>query len=403
MKSLRNFLDRHRHHFEKRGRLSSLFAVYEMVDTFLYTPGEVTEEASHVRDSMDLKRMMITVAVAVLPCVFFAMYNTGLQANLALESIGLKTAAGWRGGLLAALGIGCSASSWFSNILHGATYFVPLLVVSYAVGGFWETLFSMVRGHEINEGFLVTGLLFPLILPPTLPLWQAAAGISFGVVIGKEIFGGVGKNFLNPALTSRAFLFFAYPAQISGDAVWVPVDGFSGATPLGVGVSGGQQAIEKMVDWCDAFVGLLPGSMGETSALACLIGATVLVMTGVGSWRIMLSVVAGTVVLSGLFNIVGSDTNPMFSVTPAWHMVLGGFAFGTVFMATDPVSAAMTSIGQYLYGLLIGFLVVLIRVVNPAYPEGMMLAILFGNVCAPTIDHYVVKANIKRRIRRNVK
>ena len=403
MKFLRDFLDRHHHHFGKRGKLRNLFAVYEMVDTFLYTPGEVTKEASHIRDSMDLKRMMITVAIATLPCVFFAMYNTGLQANMALESIGSQAVAGWRGNLLSALGIGFSASNYFANIVHGATYFIPLLLVSYVVGGFWETLFAIVRGHEINEGFLVTGLLFPLILPPTLPWWQAAIGISFGVVIGKEIFGGVGKNFLNPALTARAFLFFAYPAQISGNTVWVPVDGFSGATPLGAGVSGGLPEIEKMVSWYDAFVGLLPGSMGETSALACLIGAVILIVSGIGSWRIMVSIVAGTVALSGLFNIIGSDTNLMFSVTPVWHMVLGGFAFGTVFMATDPVSAAMTSVGQYIYGLLIGFMVVLIRVVNPAYPEGMMLAILFGNVCAPVIDHYVVKANIKRRMKRNVK
>ena len=403
MKFLREFLDRHRHHFGKKGRLKSLSAIYEMVDTILYTPGEVTDEASHVRDSMDLKRMMIAVAIATLPCIFFGMYNTGLQTNMALENMGLQTPLGWRGNLLDALGIGFSSASFFANVMHGAVYFVPLLIVSYTVGGFWEVLFAAVRGHEINEGFLVTGLLFPLTLPPTMPWWQAAIGISFGVVIGKEIFGGVGRNFLNPALTARAFLFFAYPAQISGDAVWIPVDGFSGATPLGVGVYGGLSAIEGMVSWFDAFIGILPGSMGETSALACLIGAAVLILSGVGSWRIILSVVVGTVVLSGLFNIIESDTNLMFSVTPAWHMVLGGFAFGAVFMATDPVSGAMTFTGQYLYGLLIGCMVVLIRVVNPAYPEGMMLAILFGNVCAPVIDHYVVKANIKRRVKRNVK
>ncbi len=404
MKFLRDFLDRHHHHFGKRGKFKSLFAVYEMVDTILYTPGEVTKEASHVRDSMNLKRMMIMVVIATTPCVLFALYNTGLQANMALEDIGLQAATGWRSGLLSILGIGFGASSWFANIMHGATYFLPLLIVSYAVGGFWEVLFAAVRGHEINEGFLVTGLLFPLILPPTLPLWQAAIGISFGVVIGKEIFGGVGKNFLNPALTARAFLFFAYPAQISGDAVWTAVDGFSGATPLGVGVTEGLPGIEKIVSWWDAFVGVLPGSMGETSALACLIGAVILIITGIGSWRIMLSIVIGTFLLSTLFNsIAGSVVNPMFTVTPAWHMVLGGFAFGTVFMATDPVSASMTKTGKWIYGTLIGFMVVLIRVVNPAFPEGMMLAILLGNLCAPTIDHCVVKANIKRRVKRNVK
>lgn len=404
MKFLRDFLDRHHHHFGKRGKLKSMFAVYEMVDTFLFTPGEVTEEASHVRDSMDLKRMMITVAIATLPCIFFAMYNTGLQANLALESMGQQAATGWRGDMLSVLGIGFSASSWFANIIHGSLYFFPLLLVSYIVGGFWETLFAAVRGHEINEGFLVTGLLFPLILPPTIPWWQAAIGISFGVVIGKEIFGGVGKNFLNPALTARAFLFFAYPAQISGDAVWTAVDGFSGATPLGVGVTEGLAGVEKTVDFWNAFIGVMPGSMGETSALACVIGAAILIVTGVGSWRIMLSIVIGMVAFSSLFNAISdSVANPMFTVTPAWHFVLGGFAFGTAFMATDPVSAAMTNVGKWIYGILIGFMVVMIRVVNPAFPEGMMLAILFGNVCAPTIDHYVVKANIKRRMKRNVK
>ena len=402
MKSLRNFLDRQHKLFEKGGKLEKFYAAYEMVDTFLYTPGEVTKESTHVRDSMDLKRMMITVVVALIPCIFFAMYNTGLQANLALSDLGLNSASGWRGSILDFLGAGYDPQSFMANILHGAMYFLPLVIVSYAIGAIWETLFAVVRGHEINEGFLVTGILFPLILPPTMPFWQAALGISFGVVVGKEVFGGVGKNFLNPALTGRAFLFFAYPAQISGDAVWVAADGFSGATALSQAATGGTAALDRAFIWMDAFIGWIPGSMGETSTLACLIGAVILIVTGIASWRIMLSVVIGAFAFSYLFNILGSSTNPMFSVTPMWHLVLGGFALGTVFMATDPVSAAMSRKGQYIYGILIGFMVILIRVINPAFPEGMMLAILFGNVFAPVIDYYVVRANIKRREKRNV-
>ncbi len=399
MKFLRNFLDRQEGRFEKGSKLEKFYALYEAIDTFLYTPGEVTKESSHVRDSMDLKRMMITVVVALVPCIIFAMYNTGLQANMALAETG--TASGWRGELLNMLGSGYDPQSFLANVMHGALYFVPLMILSYTIGGIWEVLFTSVRGHEINEGFLVTGMLFPLILPPTIPFWQAALGISFGIVVGKEVYGGVGKNFLNPALTGRAFLFFAYPAQISGDAVWVAADGFSGATPLSIAASGGVTGVEKTISWTDAFLGFIPGSMGETSTLACLIGAAILIASGIASWRIMLSILIGALGLSFLLNSVGSATNLMFSVTPAWHFVLGGFAFGLVFMATDPVSAAMTQTGQWFYGLLIGFMVILIRVINPAFPEGMMLAILFGNVWAPVIDYYVVKANIKRRILRN--
>lgn len=401
MKFLRNFLDRQQPRFKAGGKFEKYYALYEMLDTFLYTPGEVTKESTHVKDSLDLKRMMITVVVALVPCIIFAMYNAGMQANLALASLGQQTASGWQGNVLALLGVGIDPQSFWASLVHGALYFFPLLIVSYTVGGVWESLFAMVRGHEVNEGFLVTGILFPLILPPTIPLWQAALGISFGVVVGKEVFGGVGKNFLNPALTGRAFLFFAYPAQISGDAVWVAVDGFSGATPLSIGYAGGQAAIEKAVSWTDAFLGMIPGSMGETSTLACMFGAFVLIASGIGSWRIMVSVLIGAGCLAFLFNAVGSSTNAMFSITPGWHFVLGGFAFGLVFMATDPVSASMTKTGQWIYGLLIGCMVILIRVVNEAFPEGMMLAILFGNVWAPVIDHYVVKANIKRRVLRN--
>lgn len=401
MKFLRNFLDRQESLFKQGGKLEKYYALYEMIDTFLYTPGEVTKDSTHVRDSLDLKRLMMTVVVALLPCIVVSMYNTGMQANLALEKLGQTAASGWRGDILVFLGIGIDPYSFGASFIHGALYLLPVLAVTYAVGGAWESLFAMIRGHEINEGFLVTGMLFPLILPPTMPLWQVALGISFGVVVGKEVFGGVGKNFLNPALTGRAFLFFAYPAQISGDSVWVAADGFSGATPLSVGVVGGQSAISEGFTWMNAFLGMIPGSMGETSTLACLIGAVILIVSGIASWRIMASVVIGAGCLAFIFNALGSSTNAMFSVTPMWHFVLGGFAFGLVFMATDPVSASMTRTGQWIYGILIGCMVILIRVVNPAFPEGMMLAILFGNVWAPVIDHYVVKANIKRRMIRN--
>ena len=273
-----------------------------------------------------------------------------------------------------------------------------LFLVTNIVGGLWEGLFASVRRHEINEGFLVTGLLFPLTLPPTIPLWQVAVGISFGVVIGKEIFGGTGKNFLNPALVSRAFIFFAYPAQLSGNAVWVAADGYTGATFLGQAAEFGMKGVT--FSFSDAFFGFIPGSMGETSALACLLGAGYLILTGIGSWRIMLSMVLSTVGFAWLLNTIGSSTNPMFSVTPAWHLVTGSFAFGCVFMATDPVSSAMTNIGRYIYGALIGFMVILVRVINPAFPEGVMLAILFGNVFAPLIDYFVIRSNIKRRKQR---
>jgi Na+-transporting NADH:ubiquinone oxidoreductase subunit B len=265
------------------------------------------------------------------------------------------------------------------------------------VGGFWEAIFASVRGHEVNEGFLVTGILFPLTLPPTIPLWQVAVGISFGVVIGKEIFGGTGKNFLNPALTARAFLYFAYPAQISGDKVWVAIDGYSKATPLGMVPADGIAALTGSMTKMQAFLGTIPGSMGETSVLACLIGAAVLIGSGIGSWRIMLSMTIATVGLGALLHMVDSTTNSMFAMDPMWHLLLGGYAFGCVFMATDPVSASFTNLGKWLYGGLIGVMTILIRVVNPAFPEGVMLAILFGNVFAPVFDYLVVQANVRRR------
>jgi Na+-transporting NADH:ubiquinone oxidoreductase subunit B len=399
MQALRNVLDKLHPHFVKGGKFERLYPLFEAIDSFVYTPGEVTDSAPHVRDAMDLKRVMITVVFALLPCFFMAMWNTGYQANSAMQLTG-GSVDGWRGGLLDVVGFSANPDSFFDNLLLGATWFIPIYLVTNIVGGLWEALFSVVRKHEINEGFLVTGSLFPLICPPTLPLWQVALGISFGVVIGKEIFGGTGKNFLNPALTGRAFLFFAYPAQISGNnSVWVAADGLSGATALARAAEGGVQAVTAVSSWFDAFLGLIPGSMGETSALACLFGAAVLVFTGIGSWRIMLSCLLGAVSLSSLFLLIGSTTNPMFGLGPHWHLVLGGLAFGLVFMTTDPVSGAMTEEGQWVYGALIGAMCILIRVINPAYPEGMMLAILFGNVFAPLIDQLVLKFHIKRRLR----
>lgn len=417
MKPLRKLLDNLHPHFTEGGRFERLYPLYEALDTFTYSPGEVTTSAPHVRDAIDLKRVMITVVMALLPCFFMAMWNTGYQANTVMQING-GSVPGWRGDLLGLIGFGGNPDSLIDNLLLGAAWFVPIYLVTNIVGGLWEALFAIVRKHEINEGFLVTGSLFPLICPPTLPLWQVALGISFGVVIGKEIFGGTGKNFLNPALTGRAFLFFAYPAQISGNSVWIAAesitsnaastgassvdwsaDAITGATPLSRAADGGVEAITVIDSWFDAFVGMVPGSMGETSTLACLIGALVLVFTGIGSWRIMLSVLIGACSLSLLFVLIGSDTNPMFALGPHWHLVLGGFAFGLVFMCTDPVSGAMTPEGQWVYGLLIGMMCILIRVVNPAFPEGMMLAILFANVFAPLIDQLVLKAHIKRRLR----
>lgn len=401
MNFLRKFLDRFLPHVKPGAKYDRLYPLYEAIDTFLFSPGLTTRGATHVRDGIDMKRIMITVGIALGPCVAVALYNTGHLANLAMADMGLDAAPGWRGWLLQLLGIGHDPESLIANMAHGFLYFAPVFLVCNMVGGLWELLFATVRREELSEGFLVTGLLFPLTLPPTIPLWQVAIGISFGVVIGKEVFGGTGKNFLNPALTARAFLFFAYPAQISGDAVWTAVDGFSGATPLGLVAAEGMEALTTQITWSQAFLGQVQGSMGETSTVACLMGATLLLYTGVGSWKIMLAVLLGALVTASLFYLVGSNSNPMFGMSPAWHLVLGGFAFGLVFMATDPVSAAMTEPGKWIYGGLIGFLVIVIRVINPAYPEGMMLSILFGNVFAPSIDALVIRAHINRRIRRD--
>ncbi|MEH6575747.1 MAG: NADH:ubiquinone reductase (Na(+)-transporting) subunit B [Amphritea sp.] len=399
--SLRDILDQMEPHFHKGGKYEKWYALYEAADTIFYTPGYVTKTAAHIRDAVDLKRMMILVWLCTFPAILIGMYNIGLQANMAMGELGLTEAVGWRGAIAGALS-GFDAGSIWDNLIHGAVYWLPIYAVTFAVGGFWEVLFAMKRGHEVNEGFFVTSILFSLILPATIPLWQVALGISFGIVIGKEVFGGTGKNFLNPALTGRAFLFFAYPAQMSGDAIWTAVDGFSGATPLGLAAAGGVDAIMAQgISWMDAFIGFIPGSVGETSTLAILLGGAVIIFARIAAWRIVAGVFLGMVATSVLLNLIGSDTNPMFAMPFYWHFVLGGFAFGMIFMATDPVSAAMTNKGKWYFGALIGVMVVLIRVVNPAFPEGMMLAILFANLFAPLIDNFVMQANIKRRIARN--
>jgi Na+-transporting NADH:ubiquinone oxidoreductase subunit B len=406
MRPLRSLLDKAAPVFEPGGKLERLFPLWEAIDTLLYTPSKVTTGTTHVRDALDLKRMMITVVVALFPTVLMACYNVGLQAHRAIVA-GARPLDDWQTTLFQSLGFGFTTDFW-ACFVHGTLYFIPVIAVTFAAGGAIEVLFAVVREHEVNEGFFVTGFLVPLTLPPTIPLWQVAVGTAFGVLIGKEVFGGTGMNILNPALTIRAFLFFAYPAEISGDKPWIAadfvgVDGFSGATWLSRAAVDGVAALGNLGDplWWDAFLGFIPGSMGETSAALCLLGAAILIVSRVGSWRTMAGVTLGTAATATLLNLAGSTTNPFFSVPFWWHFVLGGWAFGMVFMATDPVSSAFTNRGKWLYGLGIGVLVVLVRVVNPAYPEGMMLAILFMNMFAPLIDYFVVQANIKRRLARN--
>ena len=394
---LRKFLDDIEHHFTEGGKLQSWYALYEAADTIFYSPGSVTKSTAHVRDGVDLKRIMITVWFAAFPAMFYGMWNLGFQATDVMAAG--ASVEGWRGWLIELLG-GYDASSLWHCFWYGAVFFIPIYAVTFVVGGFWEVLFAMKRGHEVNEGFFVTSILFALICPPDIPLWQVAMGISFGVVIGKEVFGGTGKNFLNPALTGRAFLYFAYPAQLSGDAVWVAVDGYTAATPLSIVASDGMAALQSQVSWMDAFLGAIPGSVGETSTLAIFIGGLILLATRIASWRIVAGVFLGMFALSTLFNMIGSESNLAFAMPWYWHLVTGGFAFGMIFMATDPVSAAMTNGGKWAFGILIGLMTVLIRVVNPAFPEGIMLAILFANLFAPLMDHFVVQANIKRRLAR---
>ena len=384
--------------FKKDGKYEKFYPIFEMFETIFYTSNTVTKAAPHARSFLDMKRIMTYVVISLIPCILWAFYNTGLQTNLALENLNPSDFAGWRIWLLQLFGIPFNSSSIFANMAHGALYFLPIYIMTLIAGDIWEVLFATTRGHEVNEGFLVSSMLFSLTLPATTPLWMVALGISFGVVVGKEVFGGTGKNFLNPALTGRAFLYFAYPAYMSGDSVWTPVDGISSATSLGISASEGYESLVGYgITWSDAFFGTIQGSLGETSTLACIIGLCFLLATRIANYRMIVGCLVGMIVFSSFLNWVGSDTNPMFSMPWYWHLVIGSYAFGLVFMVTEPVSGSHTNTGRYIYGALIGFMVIMIRVLNPAFPEGMMLAILFGNVFSPLIDHFVVKANILRR------
>jgi Na+-transporting NADH:ubiquinone oxidoreductase subunit B len=401
--SLRSYFNSIEPSFQRGGKYEKYYPIFEMVETIFFTSNTVTKVAPHARSFVDMKRVMTYVVISTIPCVLWALYNTGLQTNTALSSLDIKEISGWRISLLQLTGIGLDPQSLISNIFHGLLYFLPIYLTTLIAGGICEVTFATIRGHEVNEGFLVSSMLFALTLPASTPLWQVALGIAFGVVVGKEVFGGTGKNFLNPALTGRAFLYFAYPAYMSGDSIWTPVDGFSGATSLGIAASEGYESLSNYgITWMDAFLGTIQGSLGETSTLAIAIGLCFLLLTKIANYRMVVGCLVGMIVFSSFLNWIGSDTNPMFSMPWYWHLVIGSYAFGLVFMVTEPVSASHTNTGRYIYGALIGFMVVMIRVLNPAFPEGMMLAILFGNIFAPLIDHFVVTANIKRRARINV-
>lgn len=395
--SLKKFLHGQKKHFEKGEKLETLEPLYEMVVSFFFPFYEDTHGKTHVRDPLELKRMMMMVVFALIPATLMAFYNTGMQANRGVElllSAGATVSYTWHQFIMLKLGVAFDSASVLSNVLHGAMYFFPLYVTVIAVGGTIELIFALVRKHSINESFLVTSLLFPLVLPPTVPLWQAAAAIAFGIFFGKELFGGTGRNIVNPALLSRAFLFLAYPASATGEAIWYGIDGGSGATPLGALKAGG----ELTSTWLEAFVGVIPGSMGETSALACVIGALILIYSRIASMRIMVSGVVGLAFVVTLGNMFGGGSaNNLMTLGIHWHLVLGGFAFGIVFMATDPVTAAFTKQGKCIYGFLVGAITGMVRLVGPGYPEGVMFAILFANVVTPSIDYYFIKQNIKRR------
>ncbi len=396
---LKAYLEQIEPHFEPGGKHEKWYAFYEAVATIFYTPGKVTKAGTHVRDSIDLKRIMIMVWMATFPAMFVGMYNIGLQAQDAVAAGAGVLPDVWQAALFSALGGNLTDSGILGLMAYGACFFLPIYAVTFVVGGFWEVLFASVRKHEVNEGFFVTSVLFALTLPATIPLWQVALGITFGVVIAKEIFGGTGRNFLNPALSGRAFLYFAYPAQISGDAIWTAADGYSGATMLSQAASGTLDYAMN-AQWWDAFYGFVQGSAGEVSTLAIALGGLALIYFRIASWRIVSGVFVGMVLFTLLLNAIGSETNSMFAMPWYWHLVTGGFAFGMFFMATDPVSASFTNHGKWLYGALIGVMCVLVRVLNPAFPEGMMLAILFANLWAPLFDYFVAQKNIKRRVAR---
>ena len=380
MRLFRKILNSVKPHFLEGGKLEKMYPAYDAFETFLFVPEHTTKSGTHIRDGIDLKRTMFMVIIAMLPVLLFGMWNIGEEYYKAIEE----------------------STSFFKNISFGFFKFLPLLIVSYGVGLGVEFAFAIYRGHSVNEGYLVTGMLIPLIMPIDVPLWMLAVSVIFAVVIGKEVFGGTGMNILNPALTARAFLFFAYPSHMSGDKVWVhgaSVDGHSGSTILGELATNTKSFAELKWSSSDAFIGLIPGSVGETSLIAILIGAFILLFTGIGSWRIILSTFIGGYLTSLLFNLWGLN---YLMTTPAHiHLIIGGFAFGAVYMATDPVTGSQTNLGKYIYGFLIGFFAIVIRIFNPAYPEGMMLAILLMNVFAPLIDHYVIEANIKRRLKRS--
>lgn len=383
MKVIKNLIDNIKPTFSKGGKLGFLHSSFDAFETFLYVPEYLTKKGVHVRDSIDLKRTMTVVIIALLPALLFGMYNTGYQYNLST------------GGSM----------EFMQMFWYGFLRVMPLVIVSYVVGLGIEFAAAQIRGHEVNEGYLVTGMLIPLIMPVDVPLWIVALSVAFAVIVGKEVFGGTGMNIWNPALLSRAFVFFAYPSQISGDKIWISglgsgqgvVDGFSGATPLANAAAG-----SPIPSFADMSIGLIPGSIGETSAIAILIGALLLIFTGIASWKIMVSTFAGGLLTGLLFNLLASDPSSYMAL-PAWnHLVMGGFAFGAVFMATDPVTGSQTETGKWIYGFLIGVMAIIIRVFNAGYPEGMMLAILLMNTFAPLIDHVVVQSNIKRRLRRAV-
>lgn len=389
MKALENLLKKIEPKFREGGSLHKFWPVYDGFATFLFVPDHVTKKGAHIRDGIDMKRTMIMVVIAMLPALFFGMYNVGYQHFQALGQL--------------------SSASFMSMIGYGAMKVLPMVIVSYAVGLGVEFIFCIIKGHQINEGFLVSGLLIPLTCPPDMPLWMIAVATIFAVVFVKEVFGGTGMNILNVALTARAFLFFAYPTKISGDQVWISlggekaIDGFTGATALSQFTTQGDKIVNPIgapMTWWDGFIGLVPGSVGETSTLAILIGAAILIATGIGSWKIIFSTFLGGFAMASLLYLFKGGENVYFNVPALMHLTFGGFAFGAVFMATDPVTAAQTEKGKWIYGFLIGVFCIIIRVFNPAYPEGMMLAILFMNVVAPLIDYYVVQGNIKRRMKR---
>ena len=398
---LRNLFDKSKPLFEGKGRFARFFPLFDVFENLFYSSERKTSGLTHVRDGSDIQRVMVVVWLATFPTMFFGMYNIGYQALAALEAINLAGAEhvkDWHWPLVQ-LFSGLDPNSILDCIAYGAIYFIPIYLVTFFVGIAWEMIFAVVRQHEISEGAFVTTVLFALSCPPDAPLWQVALGISVGLVIGKEIFGGTGKNFLNPALTGRAFLYFAYPASWSGDMSWVAVDGYTAATMLGISAQDGYANMPDTFTWSNAFFGLVPGSIGETSTVAILMGLAILLITKIASYRIVGGIILGTIATTYLFNLIGSDTNPMFQMPFWWHMVMGGYAFGLVFMATEPVSGSHTNTGRWIYGFVIGFMVIMIRVLNPAYPEGMMLAILFGNLLSPLIDHFVVSRNISHRSR----